>query len=84
MMRVRLISSRQEEGGLLMGLGDKISNQAEESKGKLKEGVGQATGDEQLEAEGKVDQGKSKVKQGLEDLKDSVAEKFNEATDSKS
>lgn len=64
-----------------MGLGDKFSNQAEEAKGKLKEGVGEATGNEQLEAEGRLDQGKAQFKQGIEDLKDSVAEKFNDLTD---
>lgn len=80
----RLIGSHGEKGGLHMGLGDKISNQAEEAKGKLKEGAGEVTGDEQLEAEGKLEQGKAKFKQGVEDLKDTVAEKFNDATDDKS
>ncbi|MGH3780496.1 MAG: CsbD family protein [Pseudonocardiaceae bacterium] len=49
-----------------MGIGDKISNKAEELKGKLKE----ATGDEHLEAEGKVDQAESKIKQAGEKVKD--------------
>lgn len=53
-----------------MGLGDKISNKAEEAKGKVKETVGKATGNEELEAEGKVDQGKSGVKQIGENIKD--------------
>lgn len=64
-----------------MGLGDKISNQAEESKGDFKEGLGKATGNEQLEAEGKTDQSKANIKQGVEKVKDAVAEKFNKATD---
>ncbi len=53
-----------------MGLDDKISNAAEEAKGKVKEGVGKATDDERLEAEGKVDQGKANLKQAGEDVKD--------------
>ncbi|MBO9554584.1 CsbD family protein [Cellulomonas sp.] len=53
-----------------MGLDDKISNAAEEAKGKLKEGAGKATDDERLEAEGKVDQAKANIKQAGEDVKD--------------
>ena len=37
-----------------MGLGDKISNAAEEAKGKAKEAWGDATDNERLEAEGKA------------------------------
>ncbi|MBA2474202.1 MAG: CsbD family protein [Pseudonocardiales bacterium] len=53
-----------------MGIGDKISNKAEELKGKLKEAAGKATGDEHLEAEGKVDQTEGKIKQAGEKVKD--------------
>lgn len=53
-----------------MGIGDKISNKAEELKGKLKEAAGKATGDEHLEAEGKVDQTEGKIKQVGEKVKD--------------
>jgi len=53
-----------------MGLDDKISNAAEEAKGKVKEGVGKATDDERLEAEGKVDQSKANLKQAGENVKD--------------
>jgi uncharacterized protein YjbJ (UPF0337 family) len=42
-----------------MGLGDKISNAAEDAKGKVKEATGKTTDDESLEAEGKGDQAKS-------------------------
>ena len=42
-----------------MGLDDKISNKAEDLKGKAKEHTGSATGNESLEAEGKGDQAKS-------------------------
>lgn len=64
-----------------MGLGDKISNAAEDAKGKGKEALGKATDNEQLEAEGKVDQAKADAKKTAENAKDSVAEKFNKATD---
>lgn len=64
-----------------MGLGDKMSNRAEETKGRVKEGVGDATDNEQLEAEGKVDQLKAKGKQGVEDVKDGAAGAFNDSTD---
>ncbi len=64
-----------------MGLGDKMSNRAEETKGRVKEGVGDATDNEQLEAEGKLDQLKAKGKQGVEDAKDGAAGAFNDATD---
>ncbi|MBK5249553.1 MAG: CsbD family protein [Actinomycetales bacterium] len=53
-----------------MGLGDKISNAAEEAKGKVKEGVGDATDNERLEAEGKADQAGANLKQAAENVKD--------------
>jgi len=55
-----------------MGLGDKISNAAEEAKGKIKEGAGQATDNGTLEAEGKGDQASANVKQAGEKAKDAV------------
>ncbi len=64
-----------------MGLGDKISNAAEEALGKAKEGFGKATDNESLEAEGKMDQGKADAKQGFENVKDAAAGAFNDATD---
>lgn len=51
---------------------DKISNKAEELKGKVKEGVGDATDNEQLQGEGKVDQAKGNLKQAGEKVKDAV------------
>lgn len=66
-----------------MGLGDKASNQAEESKGQVKEGFGKATGNEQMEADGKLDQAKANAKQGVESAKDGIADAFNDATDGK-
>lgn len=64
-----------------MGLGDDISNKAEELKGKAKEGFGDLTNNESLEAEGKVDQLKAAGKQAGEDLKEGAAEKFNDVAD---
>lgn len=53
-----------------MGLEDKISNAAEDAKGKAKEATGKATDDESLEAEGKGDQAKSDLKGAGEKIKD--------------
>ena len=53
-----------------MGADDKISNAAENAKGKAKEGVGNVTGDDDLKAEGKADQTKSDLKQAGEKVKD--------------
>ncbi|MDO9378483.1 MAG: CsbD family protein [Nocardioidaceae bacterium] len=53
-----------------MGLGDKISNAAEDLKGKAKEAVGDAKNDDSLKAEGKADQSKSSAKQAGENVKD--------------
>ncbi|MEO9322598.1 CsbD family protein [Nocardioides sp. C4-1] len=55
-----------------MGLGDKISNKAEDLKGQGKETTGKATGDEQLEAEGKSDQASASIKDGIEKVKDAA------------
>ncbi|OLT22545.1 CsbD family protein [Ornithinimicrobium sp. CNJ-824] len=59
-----------------MGLGDKISNAAEDAKGKVKEGVGDATDNERMEAEGKGDQMSASAKKAGENVKDG----FNDAT----
>jgi uncharacterized protein YjbJ (UPF0337 family) len=53
-----------------MGIGDKISNKAEELAGKAKEAVGDATDNEQMQAEGKADQAKGDLKQAGEKVKD--------------
>lgn len=53
-----------------MGLGDKISNAAQDAKGKIKEGSGKALDNEQMEAEGKTDQVSSSAKQAGENIKD--------------
>jgi uncharacterized protein YjbJ (UPF0337 family) len=53
-----------------MGTDDKMSNKAEELRGKAKEKVGEATGDEELEAQGHTDQAKGNLKQAGEKVKD--------------
>ncbi|WP_265520227.1 CsbD family protein [Oerskovia flava] len=53
-----------------MGLDDKISNAAEDAKGKLKEGTGKVSDNERLEAEGKADQSKADLKKAGENAKD--------------
>ncbi len=49
---------------------DKLSNKAQELKGKVKEGAGDATDDQSLENEGRADQSKSNLKQAGEKVKD--------------
>lgn len=53
-----------------MGIGDKISNAAEDVAGKAKEATGKATGDRDMESEGQVDQSKADLKQAGEKVKD--------------
>lgn len=60
-----------------MGLDDKISNKAEDLKGRAKEATGAATGDDDLKAEGKHDQAKSGLKDKVESLKDKIGEKVD-------
>lgn len=61
---------KYHNGGLVMGLSDKIGNKSEELAGKAKEGVGRATGDEELENQGKGDQLKGNLKEAAEKVKD--------------
>lgn len=53
-----------------MGLGDKISNKAEELTGGAKAKTGEATGDRDLQAEGRGEQSKANLKQAGESVKD--------------
>ena len=53
-----------------MGMDDKLSNAAEDAKGKAKEAVGSATDDEELERQGKGDQAKADLKDAGEKVKD--------------
>ena len=53
-----------------MGIDDKISNAAQDAKGKVKEATGKVTADERLEAEGKAAQASADLKQAGEKVKD--------------
>jgi uncharacterized protein YjbJ (UPF0337 family) len=53
-----------------MGLGDKISNAAENMGGKAKEAAGNATNNDRLKAEGQTDQVKADAKKVGESVKD--------------
>lgn len=53
-----------------MGLGDKISNAAEDFGGKAKEAAGNATDNDRLKAEGQADQVKADAKKVGESVKD--------------
>ena len=53
-----------------MGLGDKISNKAQEVSGQAKQKIGEATGDERLQGAGEQQENSSNVQQAGEHLKD--------------
>ncbi|KOX21603.1 CsbD-like protein [Saccharothrix sp. NRRL B-16348] len=53
-----------------MGTDDKVSNKAEELKGRAKEAVGDATDNEQWQAEGRAEKAKGSLKQAGEKVKD--------------
>lgn len=53
-----------------MGADDKLSNKAEEMKGRAKEAVGDATDNEQWQAEGRAERAKANIKQAGEKVKD--------------
>ena len=53
-----------------MGTDDKLSNKAQDMKGKAKEATGRATDDEDLQAEGRGDQSAADLKQAGEKVKD--------------
>lgn len=55
-----------------MGLGDKISNKAQEVAGAAKEKFGEVTDNEKLQAEGLKDQAAAKAKQAGEHVKDAA------------
>ncbi|MEO8219835.1 MAG: CsbD family protein [Specibacter sp.] len=59
-----------------MGLGDKISNKAQEVAGKTKEALGEATNNEKLQAEGAGEQAAAKAKQAGEHVKDAAKDAF--------
>lgn len=53
-----------------MGVGDKISNKAQELRGRVKRNTGEVTGDRSLQAEGRADEVKGSLKQAGEKIKD--------------
>jgi uncharacterized protein YjbJ (UPF0337 family) len=53
-----------------MATDDKISNKAEELKGRTKETVGDATDDHELQAEGRTERASGSLKQAGEKIKD--------------
>jgi uncharacterized protein YjbJ (UPF0337 family) len=56
-----------------MGTRDKVSNQAQDLKGKVEETVGEAIGDDRMKAEGKMDQRKAALKGVGEKVKDAAS-----------
>ena len=61
----------------MSGQTDKAEGALEQAKGKVKEKVGELTDDESLENEGKVQGAFGDVKEGAEDLKDDVKDRFS-------
>jgi uncharacterized protein YjbJ (UPF0337 family) len=64
-----------------MSTEDKVSNKAQDLKGKVKETVGRATDNDDLEAKGKTDQAKAAVKDVGEKAKDAVGTIKDKLTD---
>jgi uncharacterized protein YjbJ (UPF0337 family) len=64
-----------------MGLDDKISNKAEDLKGRGKEAFGDATDDDSMKAEGAADQSEAGVKQAGEHVKDAARDVKGAVTD---
>jgi len=63
-----------------MSTKDKMSNTAQDVKGKVKETAGKAVGNRDLENKGKADQAKSAVKDVGEKVKDAAAKVKHAAT----
>ncbi|WP_347349329.1 CsbD family protein [Nigerium sp.] len=55
-----------------MGIGDKISNAAEDFGGRAKEAAGDLTDNEKLQAEGKGQQASANAKKAGEKVKDGI------------
>lgn len=58
-----------------------LQNKADELGGKVKEAAGDTVGNDDLANQGKGEQAASKVKQGVEDLKDKATEALGKLTD---
>jgi uncharacterized protein YjbJ (UPF0337 family) len=65
-----LFDQPERKAATIMGLGDKISNEAEDMGGKAKEAAGNATDNDRLKAEGQKDQVKADAKKVGENIKD--------------
>ncbi len=63
-----------------MSTKDKMSNTAQDVKGKVKETVGKAVGNKDLENKGKSDQAKSAMKDVGEKVKDAASKVKHAAT----
>ncbi len=57
-----------------MGDKDKLSNEAQDLKGKAKETIGSVTDNEDLESKGKTDQAKAGMKDAGEKVKDAASD----------
>jgi uncharacterized protein YjbJ (UPF0337 family) len=55
-----------------MSIEDRIKATAKNVEGKIQEAVGEVTGDPQDKAEGKAKQAESRVRHGVENVKDEV------------
>jgi uncharacterized protein YjbJ (UPF0337 family) len=64
-----------------MSVEDRAKASVENVKGKGQEAVGAVTGDSQGEAEGKAKQALGKTREGLEDVKDGVANTAKKVAD---
>ncbi|QIK71408.1 CsbD family protein [Propioniciclava coleopterorum] len=64
-----------------MGIGDKISNKAEELGGKIERGVGDLTDNEELEAKGAAKEAAAKAKQAGEHVKDAAKDVVDDVKD---
>lgn len=53
-----------------MSFADKVSNKAQEMRGRIKRNTGEVVGDRRLEAEGGTDEVKGNLKQAAEKIKD--------------
>ncbi len=53
----------------------------DEAKGRIKQSAGDLTGDDDLRREGQADEAAGKVKQKVEDAKDWVEDKIDDARD---
>jgi uncharacterized protein YjbJ (UPF0337 family) len=60
-----------------MSLEDRAKATAKNIEGKAQEALGNVTGDPEDKTEGKAKQAESEVRQGIEDVKDSVKRKLD-------